>query len=319
MEWNDIGGQFLNGATFSTQQNNLRIHVFFNKTEKDFNIRQLGQALGNSLVLHESLTEAEDASWTDLLAYMINFYTKTLISCHHCSVVHPRPSYHFTLVSNQEGRYDELKALLKSNKTETKIVDGWKSTILDIFEHVCHECKIIFPNKYDADAHDREHHNFLCQNKSCERSRRDNGFFNYTELSCHKLQQRKCVFCRHVFFCDALKYIEHMSEYHILCDCSCEKYYRDTDEYIEHYCSNYPLPCLENPACGVRFKNIDDQAFHHKSSHGAALPYFCLACYSNSKLVCVRTADELMTHVTEANHKESDFQLVILPDESSDM
>ena len=104
-----------------------------------------------------------------------------------------------------------------------------------------------------------------------------------------------------------------MTLYHILCTCSCGRYYRNTEEYIEHYCGVFPLPCLENPECESRFKNIDDQAFHHKTVHGSTHPYFCIACYGKAKLVCLRTSEELMTHVSEVNHKDNDFEVVIVP------
>lgn len=316
IEWNLIGEKFINNTSLHDQQENLRIHIFFNKSDKtDLNIEALRESFGSCVTLHESLTDSPAAAWTDLLAYLINFYTKTLISCHHCSVVHPPPKYQVTLVASNENRYDELKALLKSNKAETNIIDGWKTSILDVFHHVCHECKIIFSTKCQAEKHDKQKHNFLCGNKSCERSKRENGFFNYIELSDHETKQRKCEFCTNVVYCDITKFIEHMDDHHIPCSCSCGKYYRDTEEFIQHYCGRFPLPCLENPDCETRFRNIDEQAFHHKTVHGSANPFFCLACYGDAKLVCLRTVEELMSHVSEMNHKESDFNVVIIPDE----
>ena len=316
LEWQPNGRHFLSSTFFTSKQPNVKLHIFFNKKEKDdIDMENLRGSFHDSLILHESLTDHEEASWTDLIAFAINFYTKSLISCHHCIPSHPQIEYHVTLVTNKQGRYEEFQALLKSNNTNTKLVDGWNSTILDIFENVCHECKLIFGKKEQAEAHDKNEHNFLCKNKSCERSLRENGFYKINELESHESQQKICKYCPGYLFCDVNKYLDHMNQFHVMCSCPCSKYYRNTEEYIEHYFSLFPLPCLESPKCTNRFKNIDEQAFHHKSVHGSTNPYFCLACYSNSKLVCVKTTDELMSHVTTKGHTDEDFNIVIIPDE----
>lgn len=316
VEWDGIGEHFFNGAVFSSRQANLKFHVFVNKTEKEnVKIRQLHQYYGDQVVLHESLTESKEAPWTDLLAYLINFHTKTLMSCIHCSVQFTKPRFHISVVAGQKDRYTELKALLKSEHTETKVIDGWKTTILNLFKHVCFECKIIFPDKHLAEKHDRDSHNFLCKNRTCQYSKRENGFFNYDELIAHEEKKKRCEFCKKTYFCDAILHQKHMDKLHIKCTCSCEKYYRNNTEFIEHYCRTYPLPCLESPECETRFKNIDEMAFHHKQVHGSTHPYYCIACYSQSKLVYVHTAEDLMAHVSEANHQLTDFELVIIPNE----
>ena len=320
VEWEDCGQQFLNGISFASKQENIQVHIFVNQTKEgttaNQNIQNTRIALKNVAVFHESLTDGKDASWTDLLAYLINFYARTTFSCHHCASMHSKPSYQVTLAARDQGKYKELKALLKSNKTETKVVDGWKTTLLDLLAHVCTECKIIFNDQREAQLHDKEDHNYLCENESCERSRRENGFYSHKELSKHQRRQQQCEFCHGKIFCDTSKYQEHMSKYHIFCDCSCQKYYNTLEEFIQHYGGVYPLPCLEVPDCKERFRNIDEQAFHHKSSHGSKYPYYCIACYGHQKLTCLRTSGELMKHVSDVKHKKNEFQIVMIPEES---
>ncbi len=82
---------------------------------------------------------------------------------------------------------------------------------------------------------------------------------------------------------------------------------------MEHFYARYPLPCLEKPACDSRFRDIEGQAFHHKTAHGAKYPYYCFACFKHEKLVCLKTAEELLSHADESEHKESDFKFAIIP------
>lgn len=316
VEWEGVGEEFFGGSVFASKMANLRVHVFVNKTEKmNVKVTELHQMYGDQVVLHMSLTESKEGPWTDLLAFLINFHTKTLMSCLHCAAQSQKVTYQITVVSGKKDRYTELKALLKSEKGDTKVINGYKASLLDLFPHVCYECKIIFPDVKSAAKHDKNNHNFLCRNPSCQYSKRENGFFNYQELAIHEEQQRKCVFCKRLYFCDDSMYNKHMKDYHVWCNCSCEKYYKNKTEFLEHYCHTSPLPCLESPECESRFKNIDEMAFHHKQVHGSAHPYYCIACYSRSKLTYVRTAEELMAHISDANHELTDFELVIIPSE----
>ena len=315
LEWEDCGEQFLKDVTFKTKPNDIQIHVFVNRALDNKNINSIQATLKGAAVFHNSLTNGKDASWTDLLAFLINFYAQT--TCLHCvSSSFNRSSYHLILASCNHGKYKELEALLRSNKTHTQIVDGWKTTMLDLFPHACTECKLIFNSQLEVELHDKEDHNYLCNNKTCERSRRGNGFYSCNELRRHTHHQQHCRFCDDKAFCDLIKFEKHMKKYHIFCDCSCDQYYNTVEEFIEHYSGVYPLPCLEVPDCRARFKNIDKQAFHHKTVHGAKYPYYCIACYGNQKLTCVRTSGDLMTHVRDVKHKKKEFNLVMIPEKS---
>ena len=104
-----------------------------------------------------------------------------------------------------------------------------------------------------------------------------------------------------------------MKKTHRKCDCPCEEIFETNDDYLEHFYSSLPLPCLEDPSCAERFPNIEHQAFHHKSAHGATYPYFCMACYKNNYLVCLKTAEELLDHAEEEKHEEDDFSFAQIP------
>ena len=267
VEWNSIGERFLNEVEFE-EHPYVRVHLFFNKNKRHCNkLQKQTQKLSSNLILHESHTTSVEAPWIDLLVYLINFYTKaTTLN----SYSYSRIKYYVTLVTNNGGKYKEAEELLKSNKTNTLVVDGWSSTILDLFENVCRACKTVFRDIASAEKHDRKKHNFLCDNIFCERSQRCNGFYYLDELKKHMRKQKQCEHCPDKSFCNVEKYKEHMSEYHVLCQCPCARYYCNIDEFIEHYCTFHParltlLSCLEDTDCRARFKNIDEQSFHQKS------------------------------------------------------
>lgn len=311
-EWQNCGEHFLRDISLSSPRNELQIHVFFEKSQMKKNMNSVSTSLTKNCTFHESLTTGEDAAWTDVIAFLVNFYTKQTVSCSSCITRAPKPMYRVTLVSRDKEKYKELKALLRANKTGTLMLDGRKNSLLDVFPHVCVQCKIIFKDKNEAAIHDKKCHNFLCANKTCERSQRANGFFTERELLHHKRRQKQCQFCTDKLFCNVAKYNDHMKHRHILCKCPCRCYYRNIDEFVEHYITVYPLPCLENTECKTRFKNIDHQAFHHKTVHGSAYPYYCFACYGRRTLVCLRTTKELMKHVRDAGHTEESFEIIIM-------
>ena len=298
MEWKDCGELFLKSIIFAAKPNHIQIHIFLDKSdetkEEESIIQSVRLSLKNIVVFHESLTSSIEAPWTDLLAYLINFYARMSFSCHHCTsmyhhkqyqqlsatenkTVPPSDGYHVILAARNQDKYKELKALLKTsnnNKSQQtvtiRIVDGWQSTLLDLFPHVCTECRIIFNDPKQLLVHEKtDHSNYLCHNDGCARSRLGNGFYSNRELERHVQNQQQCEFCTEERFCDTERYTEHMHKYHVFCDCSCQTYYNTVKEYFEHYGEVSPLPCLEAQQCEIRFKNIDEQAFHHKHIHGS--------------------------------------------------
>eukprot|EP00794_Sanderia_malayensis_P012018 gene12018-13258_t len=308
--WEEGGVHFLNNAEFVKSPANLRVHVFYSKGTS-------AQELPKSakwIVGHESLTDSNEAIWVDLIAYVVSFYARAAVEygCQLCRN-NNKPKLNMNLICSDNDRGKELIAVMKANKVEIKVVDGRKHTFLDMFQHVCYPCKLIFESTSDANKHDKACHNFLCHNTQCERSRRGNGFYTREELEKHLRGQKFCKYCPSDVFCTESRFQNHMRDNHKQCPCPCGEYFERHDDLMEHFYARYPLPCLEEPACDARFRDIEAQAFHHKSVHGTNYPYYCMACFKKEKLVRLRTANELMNHVDEENHTENDFKFAIIP------
>lgn len=314
VDWETTSKDFLKGIRFSSTQREIKVHIFYNRNTTK---RELPEDC-EWIVKHPSLTSSPDASWTALLTYILHFYTHISCNCSNkpCklwSKPHIHNKYKANVVCGDETRYEELQAILKFNKIPVKIINVGEKTLLDLFQYSCAQCKVIFKSKKEAEFHDHSKHNYLCTNSKCEKSKRENGFFAKRELEDHLMAQKRCEFCPKKIFCSSRKLEEHMDKAHKRCDCSCEQYYETKDDYFEHFYSNLPLPCLEDPSCSDRFPNIENQAFHHKTVHGATYPYYCMACYKKKYLTCVKTAEELLNHVEEEKHRDEEFSFAQIP------
>ena len=314
VDWETTGNDFVKGVRFTSTQRDTKVHLFYNKNTPKTDLPTDCEWI----VKHPTLTNSDEASWTALITYVLHFYTHVSCNCsnNHCklrSQHHVHTKFRANVVCGDESRYQELEAILKFYKVPVKIIKVGERTLLDLFQYSCSHCKIIFKTKKEAESHDQAKHNFLCDNLKCEKSKRKNGFFTKKELDEHLARQENCQFCPEKRFCSSKKLEEHMSKTHLRCDCSCEEFYENRDEYLQHYYSKLPLPCLEQPNCTGRFPNIEFQAFHHKSVHGATYPYYCMACYKKKYLVCLKTGEELLNHVEEAKHKKDEFSFAQIP------
>ncbi|EDO33203.1 predicted protein [Nematostella vectensis] len=314
VDWETTGKDFLKGIKFTSTQKDIKVHVFYNKKTPKCDLPEDYEWV----VKHPTLTSSAEASWTALITYVLHFYTHLSCTCTNSRCkLWPRPHMHTKyrahVVCGDEARYEELAAILKFNKISIKTINAEEKTLLDIFQFSCGQCKTIFKTKEEATRHDLESHNFLCGNSRCEKSKRQNGFFTKKELEEHKAGQQSCEFCPEKIYCTRKKLEEHLKKFHKKCDCSCEEFFETSDDYLEHYYSNLPLPCLEEPSCNERFPNIEHQAFHHKQVHGSTYPYFCMACYKHNYLVCLKTAEELLNHVEEEKHQDEEFSFAQIP------
>lgn len=314
VDWETTSKDFLRGIKFTVSQRDIKVHVFYNKKTP----KQEQPPNYEWIVKHPSLTSSAEASWTALITYVLHFYTHLACQCGDTKCkVWPKPHVHTRykahVVCGDEGRFEELEAILKFNKIAIKTINVGEKTLLDIFPYSCSRCKLIFKTKQEASSHDLQNHNFLCTNLKCEKSKRQNGFFSKKELDEHLEGQQRCEFCPSKIFCTEKQLDSHLQKVHKQCDCSCEEFFETTDEYMEHFYSNLPLPCLEDPVCNERFPNIEHQAFHHKQVHGATYPYFCMACYKNNLLVCCKTAEKLLDHVEQEKHLDGEFSFAQIP------
>ena len=307
--WERGGAEFLKGADVRFTPENMRVHVFYSRSTPTNEL----PVFTTWLIGHESFTDSEDAIWVDLTAFVVGINARFagLETCEQCSSKH-RMNVIIVWGDNEKGL--ELKALLRANNINAKVISERKTLFVDMFKHVCRYCNLIFKDSNQADTHDKVKHNHLCHNFQCERSRRNNGFYTRDELETHTKVQRICRFCPNDVFCTDTMFYRHMKRNHDYCPCSCCEYSeREDNGMFEQYNALCPLPCLEEPACKARFSNIDAQAFHHKACHGAKYPYFCMACYKAERLVCVETSEKLLSHVQEEKHEKKDFQFAIVP------
>ena len=310
MTWESTGRHFLENASFAFSPEDVRLHIFCSKKTPESALPKQT----NWLRCHKSLTESEAAEWIDMTAYIVSLYARVSTATSKPPKSHPESKFEIFLVCGDGEKGAELKALLKANKSDIEIVDGHKCTFFDLFNHVCRSCGLIFNSKIQAVEHDHTTHNFLCHNTQCERSRRGNGFFAREELENHLRAQKFCKFCPSDVFCNDAMHAQHVRNSHKQCPCACQEYYEREEDLFEQYYAKYPLPCLEEPACQGRFKDIETQAFHHKSAHGAKYPYFCMACFKKKKLACLKTAEELLRHARDMKHSSKDFEFAIIPE-----
>ena len=309
--WEGAAMNFIDGVKFTEPQETTKVHLFYAKgTPAD----RLPMS-ANWIIGHESLTNSKDAEWVDLTAYVTSFYARLAIDakCQYCSTGNIKPRYNMRLVCCRDEKSRELIAVMRANDVELTVIDGRKESFLDMFEHVCNPCRLIFNRKSQATQHDCQSHNFLCRNIKCERSRRGNGFYLQPELEHHEESQKSCDYCPSEIFCSEHQLSRHIRDNHRQCPCPCGEYYARDDEFIEHFYARYPLPCLEKHACEARFKDIEAQAFHHQSVHGAVNPFYCMACFKQKIIVCLKTSEELMEHVDERNHGDKDFKFALIP------
>lgn len=314
VDWETTSKDFVKGIRFTSTQRDVKVHIFYNRSTAKHEL----PGDYEWIVKHPTLTCSAEASWTALLTYVLHFYTHTSCNCTNNSCKlwskrHVHMKYRANVVCGEETKYEELEAILKFNKIPVKIIKVGEKTLLDLFQYSCSHCKIIFKTKKEAHFHDHHKHNFLCTNTKCEKSKRENGFFAKKELEEHLANQKGCEFCPEKIFCSPRKFEEHMEKTHKRCDLGCEKYYETNADYLQHFYSRLPLPCLEEPSCSERFPNIEIQAFHHKSAHGATYPYYCMACYKKRYLVCLKTAEELLNHVEQERHQEEEFSFAQIP------
>ena len=306
--WDKSGAEFLKGANFCFTPENLRVHVFYSKGTPAEDLPKFT----TWLIGHESLTDSKDAVWIDLTAFAvgINAIIEGYKACQKCL---SKLKVNMAIVWGDSDKGLELKAILNANNIDVKVTDGRKPGLIEMFPHVCLYCKLIFKDSEQASTHDKSKHNYLCHNSQCERSKRGNGFYTRDELESHMRAQKFCKLCPNDVFCTEAKFDRHVKDNHKYCPCTCHEYYEGEENLLEQFYALYPLPCLEEPACKARFKDIDTQAFHHKSLHGSEYPYFCLACYKSKKLVYFKTARELLKHARTENHVGKDFQFAIIP------
>ncbi|XP_065067027.1 uncharacterized protein LOC135692704 [Rhopilema esculentum] len=126
-----------------------------------------------------------------------------------------------------------------------------------------------------------------------------------------------CKFCPKKSYRSKELLAVHMRNNHKKCNCPCQNYFKTRDEYLAHFYSVYPLPCLVDKKCPERFRNLYYQSLHHKESHHAEKPFFCIPCHNNniergmkSRSVTFKDVASLRIHSTSYGHNPQKLYLV---------
>ena len=305
IDWENGGSKFLRSSdqiTFTAgAQKLIRIHVFHQKSNPESLLLKDWKWIST----HASATDSPEASWVAMMSSLLN--DRKFLS---------KPSSFLYLVSSDEHKFAELISLIKPNTLGTIIpINAKITTITDCMEYYCALCSIVFRDNSEKDDHDRLIHLLLCNNASCERSKKGNGFWTESELREHVSKQRRCDICETgLVFCSLSKRDDHMRSVHMKRAGNAARNissldHRNDDISVLHFrYSLYPLPCLAEPACVQRFKTTKEQVKHHVTAHECEFPYVCMACVNKyARPVCLRSKAELLEHAKEMGHEDEEF------------
>lgn len=193
-------------------------------------------------------------------------------------------------------RFESEEALSKHKSTQT----------------TCLYCDELFCLEEMKKAHMNSEHN-ISDEKSKTEARanlsKDIKFAQSLRISCQFCPQKE-------FFSQDQKEI-HMKNSHKKCNCSCGKYFRTREEYLDHFYNVYPLACYENRKCPHRFQSVFYQAAHHSEFHYSLAPFYCVPCQTRkteekiAKTIKTSFKDErsLRIHGCSLGHNENEMFL----------
>lgn len=124
-----------------------------------------------------------------------------------------------------------------------------------------------------------------------------------------------CEFCPAKVFSSSEQREIHLRHSHKKCNCSCGKYFATREDYIGHFYKIYPLGCFENRKCPQRFQSVAYQARHHRESHNALHPFYCVPCHRRKveegarQRVCFKDEKSLRIHGMSMGHNEEEMFL----------
>lgn len=131
-----------------------------------------------------------------------------------------------------------------------------------------------------------------------------------------------CQFCPQKEFLSWDQKEIHMKHSHKKCNCSCGKYFKTREEYLDHFYSVYPLPCYENRKCPHRFQSVNFQAIHHRDFHNSQNPFYCVPCQKRkiendlgpATKTCFKDDKSLRIHGFSLGHNETEMFLLDFED-----
>jgi len=134
-----------------------------------------------------------------------------------------------------------------------------------------------------------------------------------------------CTFCPEKTYRSKGLLSVHMKNSHKKCNCPCQEYFRTREDYLAHFYTVYPLPCMVEKKCPERFRNLYYQSLHHKDSHYSLRPFFCIPCYrlqEDKRLARASFTFEniasLRIHASTHGHDPKEMYLVTVNDKPDD-
>lgn len=306
--WESSCRNFIDDLKFSSpeaESTRIQIHVFL-RPDTPSNAMPPKK---DWIKTHFSLTTCPYASDTMITAQVLkNFSEKRE------EKVNEATERTFILVTDRDRKYEELIAILKAenSKTEIREVNGKEQTILEVLNEACKFCKLVFLTKEETDKHNKEIHDFYCENHSCYYHK--NRLFTKESLKKHLALQKNCSSCDELF-CSEEKLKAHLryahgkdmpkplspgrkpeitrqkSEGKISCQFCPEKVFSSLEQKEIHM-RNLHKKC--NCSCGQYFETRQSYLEHFYS-------VYPLACFENRK--CPHRFQSLAYQV--AHHKDA--------------
>ena len=262
----------------------------------------------NWITTYFSLTTCPYASDTTITAQLLRSFDKKQMSENDEKI---QRSVH--LVTDKERKYEELLAMLKAENPKIKVceVNGKEQSILEVLDESCINCKLVFLNKEETEKHNKDLHDFFCENKNCFHKR--NRFYTKESLKKHMELQKSCSSCEEVF-CSEEKLKSHFRCIHGKEDIKDVNYGRKPE--IRRQKSEGKLCCKFCPE--KVFSSLQQKEIHmrnlHKKCNCSCGQYFetrqsylehfysvyPLACFENRK--CPHRFQSLAYQV--AHHKD---------------
>ena len=181
----------------------LSIHVFYIRDTQNRDIIPKHSVIRP----HESRTREPNASTILMMAYILD--------SSHTFSQYDHTRWDFYVVTGKNV-HEEFFAYLDVSKKRIKPIriDGTATVLLDFIPNSCDHCKIVFKNSFEYKKHNKEMHNYYCQNKDCVR--RKTVFFTREELKHHIQEQVVCPRCldRRVFCSEDRKNIHLKTDHY---------------------------------------------------------------------------------------------------------
>lgn len=185
----------------------------------------------------------------------------------------------------------------------------------------CLYCDELFCSDEIKKAHTRQEHEVNLQSHAQTEAKAGVLTKQVTKVA-QSASRISCQFCPQKPFLTKDQLEIHMRNSHKKCNCSCGRYFKTREEYLDHFYSVYPLPCYENRKCPHRFQSVYYQAAHHRDFHNSQNPFYCVPCQkrkiedslAHPTKTCFKDDRSLRIHGCSLGHNETEMFLLDFDD-----